>query len=538
MKTVLITGCSSGFGLDIAKYFLAQDWHVIATMRTPNPDILPTSDRLRILPLDVTDAASIAAAVAEAGPIDVLVNNAGIGWLNALEGSPLAVVRDVFETNTFGTMAMIQAVLPQFRGRQAGMIINVTSSVTILPLPLLSVYTASKAAVNAFTESLALELAPFNIAVRLVLPGAAPGTSFGKTAMGLIQGQGGFPDAYAEFTQGVIGHMQSQTGPLTQSSDVAEAVWRAATDPGTPMRLPAGADAVIMQEDAVVAGEHVSFTSQPQPGRSVRAKGNDFATGQQLVQAGVRLTPMQLAVAAAANSPALMVSRRPAIALLATGDELELPGTPLGPDQIIASNSFGLAPLLSPYAETLTDHGIARDNRAQLRAKLQEIFAGEPDILITTGGASVGDHDIVQEILVELGVTLDFWRINMRPGKPLMFGTRGRTLVFGLPGNPVSAMVTAIVFIKPALRHWVGLAPQPDWQLPLAGPTPANTARRHFMRARLLHTPQGPQAEPISQTDSGHTSSMAHADLLIVQPEHDPGQSTGTIVEAIVVDAF
>ena len=250
--------------------------------------------------------------------------------------------------------------------------------------------------------------------------------------------------------------------------------------------VPAGADAVIMQEDAVVAGEHVSFTSQPQPGRSVRAKGNDFATGQQLVQAGVRLTPMQLAVAAAANSPALMVSRRPAIALLATGDELELPGTPLGPDQIIASNSFGLAPLLSPYAETLTDHGIARDNRAQLRAKLQEIFAGEPDILITTGGASVGDHDIVQEILVELGVTLDFWRINMRPGKPLMFGTRGRTLVFGLPGNPVSAMVTAIVFIKPALRHWVGLAPQPDWQLPLAGPTPANTARSWLCRTFVV----------------------------------------------------
>ncbi|MGV8854349.1 MAG: SDR family oxidoreductase [Devosia sp.] len=244
MKTVLITGCSSGFGLDIAKYFLAHDWSVIATMRTPNSDILPASDRLRILKLDVTDAASIKAVVAAAGPIDVLVNNAGIGWLNALEGSPLEVVREVFETNTFGTMAMIQAVLPQFRARQAGMIINVTSSVTILPLPLLSVYTASKAAVNALTESLALELAPFNIDVRLVLPGAAPGTSFGKTAFGRIQGKGGFPDAYADYTQGVIGHMQSQAGPLTESSDVAEAVWRAATDPSAPMRLPAGADAV------------------------------------------------------------------------------------------------------------------------------------------------------------------------------------------------------------------------------------------------------------------------------------------------------
>tara|TARA_R110002020_G_scaffold87764_6_gene216065 strand:- start:1202 stop:1963 length:762 start_codon:yes stop_codon:yes gene_type:complete len=244
MKTILITGCSSGFGLDIARYFLDRDWNVIATMRTPQADLLPVSDRLRILPLDVTDAASISQAIADAGPIDVLVNNAGIGWLNALEGTPLEVVRDVFETNTFGTMAMIQAVLPQFRARREGMIVNVTSSVTYAPLPLLSVYTASKAAVNAFTDSLALELAPFNIAVRIVLPGAAPGTSFGKTARARIEGRGGFPEAYADYAQAVMGQMQNMTGTLTQSTDVAEAVWRAATDANAPMRLPAGADAI------------------------------------------------------------------------------------------------------------------------------------------------------------------------------------------------------------------------------------------------------------------------------------------------------
>ncbi|MDP2781835.1 gephyrin-like molybdotransferase Glp [Devosia sp.] len=302
--------------------------------------------------------------------------------------------------------------------------------------------------------------------------------------------------------------------------------------------VPDGADAVIMQEDATLDGDRVAFSSQPQPGRNVRARGNDFAVGQTLIAVGVRLTPMQLAVAAAANASALSVSKRPRIALLATGDELELPGAVLGPDQIIASNSFGLAPLLAPYAQTVTDHGIARDQRDQLRARLVAILADEPDVLITTGGASVGDHDFVQEILLELGVTLDFWKINMRPGKPLMFGTVGKTLVFGLPGNPVSAMVTAIVFIKPALRAWLGLAPQIHWHLPLAAPTPPNTARRHFMRAQLLQTPTGPQALPISQTDSGHTSSMARADLLIVQPEHDPGRPAGAIVETIVVDAF
>lgn len=302
--------------------------------------------------------------------------------------------------------------------------------------------------------------------------------------------------------------------------------------------LPAGADTVIMQEQAIADGGHVSFTAPARPGHSVRRLGNDFASGQTLVEAGLRLAPMQLAVAAAANAATLGVARRPSIALLATGDELVLPGAMLGPDQIVASNSFGLRPLLAPYARTIADHGIARDDRELLRGKLAAIFDSEPDILVTTGGASVGDHDIVQEILLEQGVTLDFWKINMRPGKPLMFGTRGKTMVFGLPGNPVSAMVTAIVFIKPALRQWVGHAQPAIWHLPLAEPTPANTARRHFMRAQLIHTTSGPQLLPISQTDSGHTSSMAHADMLIVQPENDPGQEAGTLVEAIHVDAF
>lgn len=302
--------------------------------------------------------------------------------------------------------------------------------------------------------------------------------------------------------------------------------------------VPDGADTVIMQEEAVVDAGHVSFTAPARKGHSVRPLGNDFARGQRLLEPGTRLGAMQLAVAAAANADTLMVARRPRIALLATGDELVLPGQPLGPDQIVASNSFGLRPLLAPYATDVTDHGIARDDHAQLRARLDDIFAAEPDILVTTGGASVGDHDIVQDILVDLRVTLDFWRINMRPGKPLMFGTRGKTLVFGLPGNPVSAMVTAIVFIKPALRRWLGHPETSTWRLPLAGPTPPNSARRHFMRARLLHTPTGPHLLPISQTDSGHTSSLAHADMLIIQPEYDPGQSAGTIVEALAIDAF
>jgi molybdopterin molybdotransferase len=293
-----------------------------------------------------------------------------------------------------------------------------------------------------------------------------------------------------------------------------------------------------MQEHAQAQDNHVVFTTSATPGHSVRPMGSDFAAGQTLIDAGTLLTPFHLAVAAAANHAELIVAKRPSLAILATGDELVLPGAALQPDQIVASNSFALAPLLRPYSERVTDYGIARDNREELRSKLEAVFANEPDVLITTGGASVGDHDIVQEILLDLGVELDFWRINMRPGKPLMFGVRGKTLVFGLPGNPVSALVTAVVFIKPALRHWLGHQSKAVPKLRLAAATPANTARRHFMRARLVQTDDGPQALPILVTDSGHTSSLGSADLLIVQPESDLGQPEGSMVGTIALDAF
>ena len=245
MKTILITGCSSGFGLEIARYFLDRDWKVIATMRTPREDVLPRSEHLRVLALDVTDPESIRQALNAAGPIDVLVNNAGIGVLSALEGISMDAAREVFETNTLGTMAMTQAVLPQFRQRKAGVIVNVTSSVTLKPLTLLSVYTASKAAVNAFTESLALELAPFNIRVNLVLPGRAPETRFGENAQPRMQG--GIPEAYGDLAQRVFAQW-AQSSEVTCAVDVAEAVWRAANDPSCPMRMAAGADAVALME--------------------------------------------------------------------------------------------------------------------------------------------------------------------------------------------------------------------------------------------------------------------------------------------------
>ncbi len=239
MNTVLITGCSSGFGLETARYFLANNWRVIATMRTPDENLFPKSERLRVLGLDVTDEASIQHALEDAGPIDVLVNNAGIGLLGAVEGIPMATAREVFETNTLGTIAMTQAVLPQFRQRRAGVIINVTSSVTLLPLPLLAVYTASKAAVNAFTECLALELSAFNVRVNLVLPGRAPETRFGENARGRIL----IPEAYTSLAEQIFSGW-GEPSEVTLSMDVAQAVWHAANDSQSPMHIAAGADAV------------------------------------------------------------------------------------------------------------------------------------------------------------------------------------------------------------------------------------------------------------------------------------------------------
>ena len=246
ISTVLITGCSSGFGLETAQFFLDKGWHVVATMRTPREDLLPTSERLRVLALDVTNADSIRRCVEEAGPIDALVNNAGVGLLTPFEGVSPSSIREVFETNTFGTMAMTQAVLPQSRQKRSGVVVNVTSSVTLKSLPLLSVYTSSKAAVNAFTESLALELATFNVRAKLVLPGRAPSTSFGDNARPRMAGS--THEAYADFTQAVFTAMRDAATPVTYAKDVAEAVWLAVTDLAAPIRIPAGADAVALTQ--------------------------------------------------------------------------------------------------------------------------------------------------------------------------------------------------------------------------------------------------------------------------------------------------
>jgi NAD(P)-dependent dehydrogenase (short-subunit alcohol dehydrogenase family) len=246
MKTALITGCSSGYGLATAGHFHARGWQVIATMRRPRADLFADAPGVRVLPLDVTDPASIAAALDVAGPIDLLVNNAGVGMFGAFEATPMATVREIFETNTFGTMAVCQAALPRMRTRGAGTIVNVTSSATLAPFPLVAAYTASKAAIEGFTASLALELAAVGLRAKLVEPGYSPDTRFAQNGAGRMAGLTG---PYATFAGEVLAGF-AKPAVTTRPGDVAEVVWQAAHDASTRLHFAAGADAVALQRQA------------------------------------------------------------------------------------------------------------------------------------------------------------------------------------------------------------------------------------------------------------------------------------------------
>ena len=243
MKTALITGCSSGYGLETARHFHRMGWRVIATMRTPRPDLLPVDERLTVLPLDVTDPRSIEAAARAAGAIDALVNNAGIGLFGAFEATPMEKVRDIFETNTFGPMAVTQAFLPLLRERRAGVVVNVTSSATLAPFPLVAAYTASKTALEGFSESIALELRPFGVRVKIVEPGYGPDTRFSANSGPRMQGL--VTEPYAAYAQGILSEFAGAR-VTTTPADVAQAVWQAANDTSQRMHYPAGPDAVAL----------------------------------------------------------------------------------------------------------------------------------------------------------------------------------------------------------------------------------------------------------------------------------------------------
>ncbi len=248
--TILITGCSSGFGKATAALFLSRGWNVIATMRSPKPGLFDASEQLLVTALDVTRPQSVSNAIAQGiahfGKIDVLVNNAGIGLFGAHEAMPADVIREVFETNTFGVMTTNRAIIPHLRERGTGTIINVTSSAGIAPMPLVAAYTASKYAVEGFSEALAYELGLFGVRVKIVEPGLAPSTSFAANSGDRCDNR--IPAAYADYAGRYLQSMREYPTAYTTEADVATAVYAAATDDNNRLRYPAGADSAMLAE--------------------------------------------------------------------------------------------------------------------------------------------------------------------------------------------------------------------------------------------------------------------------------------------------
>ncbi len=285
--------------------------------------------------------------------------------------------------------------------------------------------------------------------------------------------------------------------------------------------LPEGADAIVIQEDTERAGEQVTVKESSPKGHHVRAAGLDFAAGDPGPQAGRQLTARDIGLAAAMNHPWLQVHRRPRVAILATGDEVVMPGDPLGPSQIVSSNGLSLAAFVRACGGDPIQLGIAPDRRE----RLAELAAGArgADLLLTAGGASVGEHDLVQAALEDQGLELDFWKIAMRPGKPLMFGHLGETPMLGLPGNPVSALVCALLFARPALNRLRGLdAPaHPMAPMILGADLPQNDRRQDYLRAQIRRDDTGSQvATPYGRQDSSMLAMLAAADGLILRPPH------------------
>jgi molybdopterin molybdotransferase len=291
---------------------------------------------------------------------------------------------------------------------------------------------------------------------------------------------------------------------------------------GAPM--PGGADTIVIQEDVSREGERIRLSAPAPAGDNLRPAGMDFHAGDILIPAGGRLGPRDVALAAAANHIGLNVRRRARVAILATGDELVAPGGMLGPAQIVASNNFAVAGLVEAYGGVAIDLGIAIDELKATQAAISRAGEAKADVLVTLGGASVGDYDLVQKALVSSGMELGFWRIAMRPGKPLMHGRLGAVRVLGLPGNPTSSMVCSILFLRPLLRALHG-EPEPgaDPSQPgrLAVDLPANGVRQDYMRASLSHNAEGILvATPVTAQDSSLVKTMARADGLVVRPPH------------------
>ena len=301
--------------------------------------------------------------------------------------------------------------------------------------------------------------------------------------------------------------------------------------------LPEGADAVAMQENARREGETVILNAPVALSDHVRAPGGDFDAGEIVLRAGRRLSARDVALAAAANHPTLAVHRRPRVAVLASGDELVAPGAALGPAQIVSSNTFAVAGIVGAAGGAPIDLGIAVDDPKALAKSLAQAVAERADVLVTLGGASVGDHDLMQQALVDAGMELGFWRVGMRPGKPLIHGRLGATIVLGLPGNPTSSTLCALLFVRPLVRALLGdpeAGADPSEPARLAVALSANGPRRDYARATLARDVGGLDlATPVTSQDASLVKAFARADALLLREPNAPAAAAGEICRII-----
>lgn len=302
--------------------------------------------------------------------------------------------------------------------------------------------------------------------------------------------------------------------------------------------LPAGTDTIVIQEDTQREGDRVRVLEGASRGRYVRREGLDFGNGDMLLRAGRRLTARDIGLLAAMNRPWLLVHRRPRIGVLSTGDEIVMPGDPIGPHQIVSSNSLALAAFVAACGGVPVSVGNAPDDPEALR-RIAAATSGV-DLLVTTGGVSVGEHDLVREALAADGFELDFWQIAMRPGKPLMVGRYRGTPMLGLPGNPVSTLVCALLFLKPALGRLSGVVAPAETMATarLGGPLAKNDRRQDYLRSRLDRAVDGTlEVFPFEVQDSSMMRFLAAADCLVVRPPHAPAVAAGAMVPIVMFPA-
>ncbi len=294
--------------------------------------------------------------------------------------------------------------------------------------------------------------------------------------------------------------------------------------------VPASADTIVIQEQTKREGDHVVVAKPSPKGRHIRVQGLDFTAGDALLAAGHRLTARDLALAAGMNHPLVPVHRRPKIALFATGDELVPPGTEPASGQIVSSNNYAIGALARAEGAEVVDLGIVADRLDATIAAVRRARDGDADVLVTSGGASVGDYDLVQKAFTAEGMTLSFWRLALRPGRPLMHGRLGAMHVLGVPGNPVSAFVCGFLFLAPLIRRLAGrsdLTRKAESAL-LGCDLPENDERADYLRATLAESPQGPVATPFPVQDSSMMAPLAKADCLVIREPFEPAAKTGS----------